>query len=852
MPKSSESVPLASEGANVAAGAECSHARPVETVGYPAGEDAAVVPYNAEEARIVGEQMEREQAELNMYKAVLGSIYSCRKPRDVMAGASSGVKTIARGVGLGVASLVAQPYIGAKTNGVKGFAKGLGAGLATFTASSVVGTVVGTGQIVRGVVNTPGAIYNAGRGKVWNAEKRRWEEDWYSLPEEEAEVFGCVGGSLASRVGAPNEEGGGSSSSGAGRRAVRKVADNTYYEILGVTADATEPQIRKAFYKKSLALHPDKNPNNPEATRKFQEVSDAYRVLGDEERRRVYDEHGKDSAAAGMPKIEPAVFFAALFGSHHFEPLVGRLRLAQDIDGDLQALLREAAAAGADEDSMNIDVLKLQRSHDQMKTLQREREVRCAVLLARRVEPLVLLSPDADEAAQQEALTRWKEEQSEEIGKLVKVPCGVEMMYLIGWVYCNRSRQFFAGSMVKRAMAKVEGKVHYAQTKAKMAGSVGKTAFRVNGIMKTAEKKRKSLEGKQKTEEGAEAGKEDGQASAPSSAPDARRQGGPTGEEEEADDRELPLSSDEEAEEPDAGQRTNGASAQPAPVGAGRSESGSQGARQGAAPASPAAPQEPAQLPLGSVVMVRGLKNAAELNDEVGMVCEFDASSGRYLVQILPSGGLKSLRPENIVPIDTGAGGAEPMPTSARSGGSTSSSAQPGTSGSATNGRADSEPPKFNAEDGQYGMPGEDAEIADAFKDCMPLFHDSLWSVTALDIEFTLSRVLQKVLRDMSVNKTVRRQRAEAILQLGMLFMEPMLEQKRRNKAAAANTMLTAPPSPCSESTATAEDASLTGKNGKRSMMTAITRFRPSKFPWKSSAEKKTQKASSSTASCAW
>merc|ERR1719183_3137158 len=105
-----------------------------------------------------------------MVKAVLGSVFSMRRPRDVFAGTSSGLKTVARGVGLGLVSLVAQPYLGAKQGGAKGCLKGVGTGLVTCAATTTGGVLCGSAQIVRGVANTPGAIVHKVRGQVWNTE----------------------------------------------------------------------------------------------------------------------------------------------------------------------------------------------------------------------------------------------------------------------------------------------------------------------------------------------------------------------------------------------------------------------------------------------------------------------------------------------------------------------------------------------------------------------------------------------------------------------------------------------------------------------------------------------------------
>ncbi|KAJ2126738.1 hypothetical protein IW136_006597 [Coemansia sp. RSA 678] len=69
-----------------------------------------------------------------------------------------------------------------------------------------------------------------------------------------------------------------------------------YYELLGVKPTATEAEIRTAYMKKALAVHPDRNPS-PSATREFQQVSDAYYTLSDPSRRSTYDQsHAHDRA----------------------------------------------------------------------------------------------------------------------------------------------------------------------------------------------------------------------------------------------------------------------------------------------------------------------------------------------------------------------------------------------------------------------------------------------------------------------------------------------------------------------------------------------------------------------------
>lgn len=101
-------------------------------------------------------------------------LFSTRKPRDAAAGFSSGLKSIGKGVAAGVACLVSAPIVGAMEGGVGGFAKGLGTGLLGAVALPVAGAAVGATQMVRGAVNTPGAINAKVRGKFWDAETRAW------------------------------------------------------------------------------------------------------------------------------------------------------------------------------------------------------------------------------------------------------------------------------------------------------------------------------------------------------------------------------------------------------------------------------------------------------------------------------------------------------------------------------------------------------------------------------------------------------------------------------------------------------------------------------------------------------
>lgn len=92
------------------------------------------------------------------------------------------------------------------------------------------------------------------------------------------------------------------------------------YSILEISKTASDDEIKKAYKKSALKHHPDRNPNNPEATAKFQEVGKAFATLGDPEKRKRYDQFGvidgENDGNGGMPQgMNPFDIFQNMFGS---------------------------------------------------------------------------------------------------------------------------------------------------------------------------------------------------------------------------------------------------------------------------------------------------------------------------------------------------------------------------------------------------------------------------------------------------------------------------------------------------------------------------------------------------------
>ncbi|GAA5940439.1 hypothetical protein JCM3775_005092 [Rhodotorula graminis] len=94
------------------------------------------------------------------------------------------------------------------------------------------------------------------------------------------------------------------------------VRETKLYDLLGVQPGASDSELKKAYRKLALSLHPDKNPE-PAAADKFKEVSHAYEVLSDGEKRQLYDQYGEEGLSGGGPGgmgMDPQDLFSQLFG----------------------------------------------------------------------------------------------------------------------------------------------------------------------------------------------------------------------------------------------------------------------------------------------------------------------------------------------------------------------------------------------------------------------------------------------------------------------------------------------------------------------------------------------------------
>jgi hypothetical protein len=396
-------------------------------------EAVAGAPVAAENSVTRKDDQQQMEEDLQEASEVFNSLFSTRRPKDGWAGLSSGLKSATKGTVAGLASLIAQPIAGAQQDGVKGFFGGLATGVASAVALPVTGICVGAWQVGRGVANSVEAVNASKAGMQWDNDKREWifyylNKDMEEVQELEAVLKAEKAGTTASGDAAKidiNE---------------KKVKDREFYDLLGVSTNASAGDIKKAYYKEARKCHPDKCLNDPAAAAKFQALGHAYQILSNEQTRAAYDKNGKPetNADANMAnEIDPLVFFAVMFGSHLVEPYVGELWIATTADSMMKDVMEQQQAMDLENmtEEEAAKILAGKTSNAEVMLKQRKREVKIALYLKEKVLPYL-------EAHDEDDIHTFRASIQKEAIKIADTSFGATFLVTIGFALEVESDEF--------------------------------------------------------------------------------------------------------------------------------------------------------------------------------------------------------------------------------------------------------------------------------------------------------------------------------------------------------------------------------------------------------------------------
>merc|ERR1719428_1164281 len=351
-----------------------------------------------------------------------------------------GFKALGQGVLVGGGTLLASPVLacaGAKEEGAAGAVKGFAVGAFGGAALMIGGAVQAVTQVTRGLIHEAESQRERSGDKVYDRSTGTWVAVDLDAAQDELDRQDEQEFRTSSNSDAP------------------PVASTALYDRLGVPSSASTATIKKAYYKMAMTCHPDKNPDDPRANERFQELGQTYAILSDPEKRQTYDRTGRvEPEEAGF---DASLFFSCLFGDERFEGYIGTIQLAELGD-------------------------KLNKGVPSSNTAQLRRVLRLALTLRSRLDQSVHARDEAGFAA----------DCAREARDLAASNFGPVMLQAIGTLYRYRTGVFLEGEMAKMSVkgffkkqgVAMQHRMHKWGSRASFAGSFMRSAVAVGGVVR--------------------------------------------------------------------------------------------------------------------------------------------------------------------------------------------------------------------------------------------------------------------------------------------------------------------------------------------------------------------------------
>lgn len=254
------------------------------------------------------------------------------------------------------------------------------------------------------------------------------------------------------------------------------------YDVLGLPATASQDEVKKAYRKLAIKLHPDKNPNDPEGEERFKTLATAYQVLSDPDLRHKYNEFGAQTPGL-VPEdgfVDPEEVFGSLFGGKRFQDIIGTISIGKDMKEALQQDSDELEKAANDEESAQQQAGtdgtvssegavsgkangkgeqaltpeqkaakdEKERKRDEERARQREERVsRLTENLVRKLSVYTESVRNANDAdLERQVAQSFREITRIEAEELKQESYGVELLQTVGFVYASKSKHYLAST----------------------------------------------------------------------------------------------------------------------------------------------------------------------------------------------------------------------------------------------------------------------------------------------------------------------------------------------------------------------------------------------------------------------